>query len=830
MYKKIAAGALALVLTLGSSALPAEMFENININAAITASAEQTEGDFSYTILNNGTAEISEYTGSDTEVTVPSTIGGKTVTSIGKSAFQNKKNITSVTLPSSITSIGEQAFLYCTVLESINIPSSVTSIGAKAFSHCTLLKSVTIPSKVTVINNDVFNWCEGLESVTLPSGITTIGDGAFTSCTSLTSLEMPSSVTYIGNRAFTYCRNLTELNIPSGVTFVGKDAFDDNVWYENLSDGLFYAGKVAYAYIGTMAENTSISIKSGTTCIADEAFKNCSLSSVTIPNSVTSIGSQAFYKTSLTSVTIPNSVTSIGSEAFTSCSNLTKVSIPSSVQSIGTMAFSWTGITSAVIPEGVTAIASSTFANCQSLTSVSIPDSVTSIGNSAFDGCTSLAEIVIPSTVNSIGNAAFRKTAISSVVIPSGVEKIDFNTFYNCTNLTSVSIPNTVTSIGYSAFYNCPALKELTVPSSVTTIGKDAIGYYYDSSAKTTVPGFVLKGASGSAAETYAANNGLTFTVAGSTTKTNLSTCTVTLSGTSFEYTGSAIKPAVTVKNGSKTLTSGTDYTVSYTNNVNAGTATVTITGTGNYTGTVTKTFTITKTEESDTKDISKCTITLSGTSFSYTGSAIKPKVTITDGTRGLVLNTDYAVRYIDNIEVGTASIKIAGKGDYTGTVYKTFTITESTTTPITNCTISLSKDRYVYSGKACKPKVTITNGSTTLTSGTDYVIRYVNNVNPGTATIVIAGRGKYTGSTTATFTIASDFTKCDITLSKTTFTYTGNACKPKVTVKDGDKTLVLNTDYAIRYVNNVNVGTASVVISGKNDYAGSVTKTFTIK
>ena len=308
--------------------------------------------------------------------------------------------------------------------------------------------------------------------------------------------------------------------------------------------------------------------------------------------------------------------------------------------------------------------------------------------------------------------------------------------------------------------------------------------------------------------------------------------CSVSLSGDSFSYTGSAIEPAVTVMDGSTVLTKGTDYTVSYSNNVNAGTATVTVNGIGNYTGSVSKNFTIVKTEEKIT-DLSQCDITLSYTTYEYTGLAAKPKVTVKAGNDVLVSGTDYAVRYANNVEIGTAQVIIAGKGSYTGRVTKTFEIIESSNKDIADCTITLSKTVYKSSGSACKPKVTVTNGSTTLTAGTDYVVRYVDNVEPGTASVIIAGRGNYTGRVTKTFTIldsnAKQISDCTITLSKTQFTYTGNSCKPKVTVKDGDTVLTIGTDYNVRYVNNVNVGTATVVISGTGKYQGIVNKTFTI-
>ena len=311
-----------------------------------------------------------------------------------------------------------------------------------------------------------------------------------------------------------------------------------------------------------------------------------------------------------------------------------------------------------------------------------------------------------------------------------------------------------------------------------------------------------------------------------------ISDCTISLANTSYTYTGSAIEPAVTVKDGSKVLTKGTDYTVTYSNNVNVGTATVTITGKGDYTGSAKKTFTI-KEAVSDEKDISKCTVTLSNTSFAYTGKAVKPKVTVKNGSTVLTLNTDYLIRYIDNIDVGTAYVKISGKGNYTGSVTKSFTITDGSTKALSSCSISLNKTMFKSTGKAIKPRVIAKDGTKTLTAGTDYLVRYVDNVEPGTASVIIAGRGKYTGSVTKTFKIldsnAKDINQCTITLNKSSFSYTGKAVKPRVTVKDGSTVLTATVDYNVKYVNNVNKGTATVVISGTGKYQGVVNKTFKI-
>lgn len=148
----------------------------------------------------------------------------------------------------------------------------------------------------------------------------------------------------------------------------------------------------------------------------------------------------------------------------------------------------------------------------------------------------------------------------------------------------------------------------------------------------------------------------------------------MTLTQDSFTYTGSACKPKASISYGSRFLKEGTDFTLSYKNNINAGTATVTATGKGKYRGSISKTFSITS------KALSGAAVTLPKGSYAYTGSKVKPVPTVTLGGKKLVSGKDYTVTYTKNTAVGTATVKVTGKGNYKGTILKSFGIVPKAT------------------------------------------------------------------------------------------------------------------------------------------------------
>lgn len=303
-------------------------------------------------------------------------------------------------------------------------------------------------------------------------------------------------------------------------------------------------------------------------------------------------------------------------------------------------------------------------------------------------------------------------------------------------------------------------------------------------------------------------------------------------------YTGSAIQPTVTVKDGDKTLEKDKDYTISYSNNTAAAASTaenaptVIITGKGNYDPNTkaTKTFTI------GAKSIANATITLSKDNFTYNGQNQKPEVSVKDGETELELDKDYELTNEGGTNVGEYTVTVTGKGNYSEEVNKQYNITTAA--------MEVTAEGYTgtYDGKAYGITVTAPEGAT---------IKY------GTA------EGTYDLTTNPTYTDAGTYTVyycvsmvnyADVTGTKDVVikpksianvsisdiadqAYTGSAIEPTVTVKDGEKTLEKDKDYTVSYSNNTAAAASTaenaptVIVTGKGNYDANTkaTKTFTI-
>jgi len=461
------------------------------------------------------------------------------VTEIAGGAFEGS-SITSVTIPPSITSIGD-AFHNCSNLTSVHIsdiaawckidflrsneyhcynplyyahhlffneeeltnlviPEDVTSISDYAFTDCNSITSINL-NGVNAIGNSTFSGCSNLETVEFHCK--TIASW-FSGLTSLKEIVIGEEVTTIGDQAFQNCSNLANVSIPDNVTYVGTNAFTGTAWYNNMDDGVVYAGNIACGYKGTMPSNTEIVIKEGTIGLAANIFSGCNgLTSITIPRSLKSIGDNAFYRcNNLKTVNIsdlaawcaidftknysnPNSYLYLNGEKV----DIYNFTIPNGTKRIGNYAFYNSNFSSISIPNSVEAIGIGAFENCYNLSSITLPDGLKSIGENAFYK-TMINEVTIPQSVTSIGNNAFYFYSFYSVGSAIKINIADLKSWCGITFASSIApkktlllngevikdlvIPDGVTTINSFAFYGCESLEFVSLPSSLTSIGTEA--------------------------------------------------------------------------------------------------------------------------------------------------------------------------------------------------------------------------------------------------------------------------------------------------------------------------------------------------------------------
>ena len=406
-------------------------------------------------------------------------------------------------------------------------------------------------------------------------------------------------------------------------------------------------------------------VTSGAVDVPRDMFGKCTgLKKVTLKNGVRSIGEDAFRDcSSLESVIFENTVLEkISDGAFWGCSALSSIALPDSVTEIERNAFFETGLRNIQLPEKLTLIGGGAFCNCKNLKQVQLPPQLKELGEGAFFNCENLTQIQLPAQLNKLGTDAFRNcTSLDKIDIPAGLTQIEPDTFCN-TGLTSVTLHEGLTKIEDGAFHDCLKLKKIRIPKSVTDIGGLALGIRYNrgNGAEEVIPGgFTVEGYTGSAAERYVKRmhqcenlyhvffKDVKFVSIGGQTAavTNIGKTKISALKTGA-FTGKPLTQALTITYGGKKLVNGRDYTLTWKNNKNIGTASVTIKGKGKYNGSVTKKFRIT---------VQKNAV--------YTVSRLKYKISNADtsgkGTVVFTGATDKAARKTLTIPT---TVKIGGK------------------------------------------------------------------------------------------------------------------------------------------------------------------------
>ena len=600
-------------------------------------------------------------------------------------------------------------------------------------------------------------------------------------------------------------------------------------------------------------EVTEIIIEEGITGINDRltrSFKNAI--SVTLPSSLEYIGEKTFYCfmkletvtipdnsklkyvytsafekcTLLKSINLPKGLESIYSRAFISCSNLTNLTLPSTLTRIDETAFSAGPRfknNELTVPKGVTTITSRSFDNIKDLKTINVENGVTTIEKYAFADNDSLTRVNLPSSITSVANTACKyyneeKYSTCDIYIDkykgsipcysnwgtTGTIYWKARDFKNTTDNTVV-----ISDVADQTYTGSLIAPNVTVTCNDVELVKDTDYTVSYSNNKNVGTATISITGIGDYTGTITKNFNIVARDISDTTIGSIPNQT---------YTGNSISALPVITYNGATLTKGTDYTLTYSNNVNVGTGTVTITGKGNFKGTTSKTFSISARAMSDTS-------VANVSSQTYTGNGISPLPTITYNNKTLKKDTDYTLSYSNNINAGTATITITGKGNFTGTTSKTFSISARAMSDTSVANIS----SQTYTGNVISPLPTITYNNKTLKKDTDYTLSYSNNINAGTATITITGKGNFAGTTSKTFSISARAMSDTSVANISSQTYTGNVISPLPTITYNNKTLKKDTDYTLSYSDNINAGTATITITGKGNFTGMTSMTFII-
>ena len=787
----------------------------------------EKDGDFLYRVegeSDNPEVTIYSYVGSDTDVTVPSEIKGKPVTTL-HGTFSGKKTVKTVTVPEGVRLIEYNAFFGCTALTTVVLPSSLEEMTEYTFYECTNLKTVSLDtanSKLTKIGKYSFAYCEKLTGFDIPSSVKELEEFVFAYCSSLKKIIIPDTVEKIDISAFRECTNVTEIKIPgtvkeasefalvgcdkvitaelpiSMVTLANLQRSDDLETLVIVDDGSTELPdkdalnekkklkKVVFpdsltsipkAFCRSVSALEEVKLPANLKIISNASFSGCTnLKTIDLPDTVTEIGAFAFADcTSLKDFTIPDGIKSIGEEAFYN-SGITSLVVPESVETIDKLAFShMANLTNATFPAGC----GITFSDCKNLKTAKITGNPTVIDNYMFYECSQLTDFEIPGSVKKIGYAAFYNTALKEAVIPASVTEIDDWAFGECQNLEKAILPDGLKSIGGAAFYECPELTDSNIPDSVTTLGDFAFGWcpkLKDMTIPDTIDNF---------GKCVFANT------PGVTIDTSRKYFIPTVDGIKdLPYTGSEVtQPDMEITVNGVTLKEDSDYEVSYSSNTEIGTATMDINFKGQYVGHLTRTFNVVQIDMSDEN------ITMTGIhNTRYTGKKIvMSKLAVQAGGRTLIPGTDYTVAYKNNLNPGTAEITITGKGNYIGTVVKTFNI------------LILKGSTYTVGTMKYKVTNAATNGK-----GTVAIMGTVKAKTDSTFTLLSVPGAVKIGGITYNVTMVN------------VGAFSGYTYLKKVVIGNGVKAIGSNAFYGCKSITSIIIGRGVTAIGGKTFYGCS--------
>ena len=737
-------------------------------------------------------------------------------------------------------------------LSTVSIPNSVKNIDVGAFYKCRYLKSVNLPSDIKTINEYTFRFCNSLTNITIPDSVQSIGDMAFENCCSLSDVVLPDNVISIGRYSFDSCYNLSEISIPDSTFIIGEYSFYNCKNIRMIEIG-YNVENIGFLAFGSCEKLTNIMV--------DSKNKYYSSDDGILFNKNQSEIIQYPCANERKNYNIPNSVTTIGHHAFSDCSNLLNIFFPNSVESIENYAFSnCDQITSVFISRSIRNIGEGIFYNCEKLTTVVLPKNISEIGYRTFYNCKSLKNITLTENITTIGVEAFYGcSCLEYLIIPTSMTTINSDSFFNCTSLTDVyytgsaddwakiriddengKLTNANIHYNYVLTHTHSYIEEITKQPTCTEEGKKTFTCDCGDTYTEIIP---AKGHTEVIDKAVPA----TCTTDGKTEGSHCYVCgKVIKAQTVIKATGHKYDDGKITKQPTCTETGVKTYTCSECGATKA----ETIKANG-HTEVIDKAVPATCTTDGKTEgshcsvcgEVIKAQTVIKATGHNFGSWSTTKAATCTESgtqTRKCASCGKTETKTIPAkghkssgwIIDKTASIGVKGSKHKECTVCKkvleTAEIPALSRISISKASVTLSTSTYAYDGKAKKPGVTVKLNGKTLKNGTDYTVSYSNNTKVGTAKVTITGKGNYTGSISKTYSIKNNFKKATVS-GISNKSYTGKNITQSITVKYNGKTLKNGTGYTVSYSSNKNIGTATVKITGKGSYTGTITKTFKI-
>lgn len=759
-------------------------------------------------------------------------------------------------------------------IERVVIPAEIEGVKVvgildKAFFQCTKLYKIDIPDSVEYIGSGAFKNCRSLYKVSLPQNLSKLDKYLFSCCGNLQEIEIPSNVKEIGESAFGSC-DLQKISFPEGLISIGDSAFSSNksIMYIDIPDSVNYIGKYAFSGIDGLKE---VKLSNNIAKINDGTFSSCH---------------------SLRNIYLGEKVKEIGEHAFRGCEKLEVIEISECLEKIGMCAFRGTNIKEVIFPESLKEIGTEAFADCAILQRAYFKGDAPKVKHDTFDNDFELViyfkegkegwsyprwngrntefwkDIELESdkiTIMPIKEQVYTGSQIKpELFIYHGKTRLINGIDYTVNYKNNVNAGEATVTINYKGSYTGKDILTFDIfPMHLDLVDIEDVGLAYNGKVQKKLPTLSYNGKTLKKGIDYtvddpdigfkevgdyqvsfsAKNDNFAGSAIGNVRVAekikSVKKLKISIDKKSWYYTGCEIQPPVSVYDSFNRLTDWEDYIVEYRNNIDVGKATIIVKGIGDYIGSKALTFNITN----EVIKLEDRMVTVDEF-VPALKSGCKPEPTVKCYGKYLVKNKDYTVSYSKNKSVGTATVTVKGKGNYKGTVKKTFKITKKDLS-----TVNMRAQDIIFTGKAGKyvSKPVLTDSDNVQLSSADYgkVTYYMNGKPLGKKdkceagaeiTVTVEGKGNYEGTASATYKLreGKKFGSAKITVE--TKSYTGKKIeltKDDIKVTYKNETLIYGKDYEIvenSYKNNIKKGTATVVIRGCGEYVGEKTVSFKIK